>query len=82
MWDQADVAYATVSPPGNYEMKLLESWSGTGNVAFHEARWEDLPTMANIVNALAALPVHEVTNCSMGRVLVAFNDLSDQRILK
>jgi acetoacetate decarboxylase len=81
-WDKADAAYATASPPGNYDMKVLENWKGSGSVVFHEARWEDLPTLAHIVNGLAALPVIEITDASMGRVMVAFNDLRDQRILR
>lgn len=81
-WGEADAAYATVSPPGNYDMKVLEGWSGSGSVTFHPARWEDLPTFYNVANALAGLPVLEVTDAMMGRAMVAFNDLRDQRIMR
>ncbi len=81
-WDKADAAYATASAPANYEMKVLETWEGDGSVTFHEARWEDLPTFAHIVNGLAALPVRESLGATMARAMVSFNDLTDQRILR
>jgi hypothetical protein len=82
-WGAADAEYVTYSPPSNYEAKPLESWSGTGSVRFNPSTWEDLPTMAHIVNRLAALPCHEVTDAMMARALIAFNDLrADQRIAR
>jgi acetoacetate decarboxylase len=81
-WGAADAAYATASAPSNYAMKVLESWSGTGTVRFRPARWEDLPTFSHVVNALAELPVIEYLGASMSRVMMAFNDLTDQRILR
>ncbi len=82
-WGAADAEYVTYSPPSNYEAKPLESWSGEGTVKFNPSTWEDLPTMAHIVNRLAALPVHEVTDAMMARALIAFNDLrADQRIAR
>lgn len=81
-WGEADAAYATCSAPSNYEVKVLDSWEGTGSVTFAPASWEQLPTMSHIVNPLAALPVVESGQARMSRVLLAFNDLSDQRILR
>jgi len=81
-WAEADAAYATCSPPANYEVKVLQTWEGAGSVAFHEATWEQLPTLVHIVNPLAALPVLGPGEARMSRVLLAFNDLADQRILR
>lgn len=80
-WGTADVAYATMSPPANYDIRLLQNWSGTGDIAFMPATWEQLPTMAHIVNPLAEMPVHEIVSASAYRVLLAFNDLRDQKVL-
>jgi hypothetical protein len=81
-WGKADAAYATASAPSNYDMKVLETWRGTGTVTFTRSRWEDLPTFSHISNALADLPVREYMGASMSRVMMAFNDLADdQRIL-
>jgi hypothetical protein len=81
-WSRPDVAYATASPPSNYDMKILDSWTGTGSVEFVHSRWEDLPTLNHITNKLADLPIVEYTGASMSRVMMAFNDLADdQRIL-
>lgn len=33
---------------------------GTGSFKFHEATWEELPTMHHVINGLAALPVREI----------------------
>ncbi|WP_181410744.1 acetoacetate decarboxylase family protein [Nocardioides humi] len=78
-WANPDVAYVTVAPASNYEVKVLESWTGDGVVAFNRARWEDLPTFCNIVNAIADLPVLEFTGAGFSRALVAFNDLADSQ---
>lgn len=80
-WGEADAAYATASPPGNYEMKMIESWSGLGSFEFHQARWEDIPTFSNVVNKLADLPIYEFTGASMGRVLIGFNDLREGQMV-
>lgn len=81
-WDQADADYMTVSAPSNYEMRVLETWEGDGHVVWNDARWEDLPTFVQVVNGMASLPVLEVTNASIARAMVSFNDLRDQRIMR
>lgn len=82
-YDQADVAYTTMTPTGNYDIKVLDSWQGTGEVDFFTARWEDLPTMAHIANKLAALPINQYLGASWSRFALAFDDLtSTQRIVR
>jgi hypothetical protein len=77
-----DAAYVVMVPAGTYPQRILETWRGRGTVRFNEARWEDLPTFAQIVNQLAELPVKEWRQASMTRVLRSFNDLRDvMRIL-
>jgi len=80
--EEPDVAYTTMTPTGNYDIKVLDTWAGTGEVDFYPARWEQLPTMAHIVNKLADLPVHEYLGASWSRFVLAFDDLtSTQRIV-
>jgi hypothetical protein len=50
-------------------------------VEFHKARWEDLPTQYNIVNAFHELEVKEWRGASIVKS-VGGKDLSDQRILR
>ena len=72
-----DVSYVVMMPAGLYEHRVLDSWRGPATVEFFPARWEDLPTMANVVNAMAALPVLELGEARMVRTLRSFNDLRD-----
>jgi Acetoacetate decarboxylase (ADC) len=81
--DQPDAEYVVMIPAGTYPQRILETWRGGGRVRFNRARWEDLPTFAQIVNHLAELPVLEWRQASMTRVLRSFNDLRDvARILR
>jgi len=81
--EEADAAYVTMTPPGNYGMKVLETWNGEGSVNFNRARWEDLPTFAQVVNGLAELEIKEYVGASMSRVIIQFDDLTGvQRVLK
>ena len=56
-------------------------WRGEGVVQFHQAAWEDLPTMYPIVNAFADLEVKEYRGASVTKA-VGGKDLGDQRILR
>ncbi len=80
-WGQADVAYATLTPAGNTLETLVECWTGDGDVQFHAARWEDMPTQYNIVNTLRELEIMEYRATSITST-VGGKDLSDQRILR
>jgi hypothetical protein len=55
-------------------------WAGDGVIQFHQATWEDLPTMFNIVNAFHALDILEYTDATIIKS-VGGKDLGDQRIL-
>jgi hypothetical protein len=79
-WGEADAAYATLTPHHDPYKTLTGQWVGKGEVRFHEAAWEDLPTLYNITNAFHALEVREWLGA--GVVLtVGAKDYSDQRIL-
>lgn len=77
---EAEIACATLTPAGPGPIVDSHHAAAGFDFAFLPATWEALPTMAHIVNRLAALPVHErraaaITHTRGGR------DLSDQRIL-
>ena len=80
-WGQTDVAYAVLTPAYTPNRVVTEMWRGEGEVVFHHARWEDLPTQYNIVNTLNQLEIREPRGASMVKS-VGGKDLSDQRILK
>ena len=80
-WGRADVAYAVHTPPETPNRRILERHVGLGTIDFHKARWEDLPTQYNIVNALAALEIREYRGASLTKS-IGGKDLSDQRILR
>jgi len=79
-WGKADVMYATLTPYGNSNQKVTEHWIGNGTVDFHHARWEDMPTQYNIVNAFHDLEILEYRGASVVKA-IGGTDLSDQRIL-
>ena len=80
-WGTADTAYATLTPAATPNQRIVSMQRGTGEVNFHPARWEDLPTQYMIVNAFQALPVLESRGASVVKT-VGGKDLSDQRILR
>lgn len=80
-WGQADVEYAVLTPAATPNRKVTGMWTGEGELTFHPARWEDMPTQYQIVNALAALEIREYLGSSIVSTVGA-KDLSDQRILR
>jgi len=80
-WGEADVCYVTHIPAAAPNRKILQQWSATGDVRFQHARWEDMPTQYNIVNALADLPVTEYRGASITKTQGG-KDLGDVRILR
>jgi hypothetical protein len=80
-WGKPDIAYATLTPSEGSNRSIKEMYKGEGSVQFHEARWEDLPTMFRIVNAFHNLEVKEYVGATMINS-VGGKDLIDQRILK
>ncbi|MCY3781857.1 MAG: acetoacetate decarboxylase family protein [Chloroflexi bacterium] len=80
-WGRADIAYAVLTPAETPNRRVLEQYVGDGHLAFHHARWEDMPTQYNIVNAFADLNIREYRGASLTKAVGA-KDLSDQRILR
>ena len=80
-WGQADASYATMSPAPAVGARVTEMWRGEGRIHFHQAAWEELPTLFNVVNALEALPVVEYRGATVVKT-VGGGDYSDQRILR
>ena len=79
-WGAPDVVYPVITPASGGHRKVLEEWVGEGKITWNRARWEDLPTQFNVVNALADLEVVEVLGGTLTRS-IGGKDLSDQRIL-
>lgn len=80
-WGKADIAYATLTPAATPNRRVLEHYVGEGELVFHPARWHDMPTQYNIVNAFAALEIREYRGASLVKT-IGGKDLSDQRILQ
>jgi hypothetical protein len=80
-WGSADVAYAVLTPADTPNRVVQERWTAEGTVQFHQAAWEDLPTMYNIVNAFHDLEILEYRGASVTKT-IGGKDLSDQRILR
>lgn len=80
-WGTADVEYACLTPAEGSNARVLERWTGDGTVEFQHARWEDMPTQYNIVNAFHGLEILEYRGASVTKS-VGGKDLRDQRILR
>jgi len=78
---EADIARVVMFPAGGGEQRVLERWSGEGRCAFTPARWEDLPTFAQIVNGLHGLPVVSWRPAEMVHVARGFDDLRDTMVV-
>lgn len=80
-WGTADIAYAVLTPAETPNRVVHEIGRGSGSVRFYRARWEDMPTQYNIVNAIHDLEIQEYRGGTITKS-VGGKDLSDQRILK
>ena len=80
-WGEADVACVTHSPATPTNLRVRERMTGEGTLEFHKARWEDMPTQYNIVNALSELTIKEYRGASVSRT-IGGKDLKDTRILR
>ena len=78
---EADVSCITFTPAANPAMKVLSRSTGRAKAAFRRARWQDLPTMFQIVNALSEFDLSQPVNCSIVES-IGNKDLSDQRVLR
>jgi hypothetical protein len=79
-WGVADAEYACLMPFSGSNEVTKQMWRGDGNVSFHRARWEDLPTQYSIVNTFADLEIIEWRGATITRS-TGGKDLSDQRAL-
>lgn len=64
-WGETDLRQVTLTPAADPDRQVEKRQTGVGVVRFHKADWSDLPTMFNVVNALAALPVVEARGGSV-----------------
>ena len=80
-WGTPDSSHAVLTPAETPNLRVVERCVGTGRVEWTRARWEDLPTQYNIVNALADLEVREYVSASLTKT-IGGKDLSDQRIIR
>jgi hypothetical protein len=78
-WGCADVCYATRSP-GASNRRVLRRCSGSGKIRFLAATWEELPTLAHIVNPLVDLEVLKTVDAGITDA-VGGKDFRDHQIL-
>ena len=74
----ADVSFATALPARS---EMTQAWMGQGTVTFHSPTWERAPLSAQVVGALAQLPVVQ----SLGAVVTRGSQdllISEQRPLE
>jgi len=80
-WGGAAIEEATLTPAAGSQLRVLSRQSGQGSVTFHRSRWEDLPTLHHIVDALADLEQVETRGATLVQARGG-KDLSDQRVLR
>jgi acetoacetate decarboxylase len=78
---EADADYLTLSTNRNARAATVKgAWTGDGAIRFNHVTWEEIPTMAHIINALADLEVKEVVSAVMNQS--TGGSMGDQRILE
>jgi hypothetical protein len=78
-WGEPEIEQVTGAIPSG--SRVTRAQAGRGNAAFHPATFEQLPTLAHIVNGLARLPVRE--RVGAGAVEAAgFLDMHDIDVLR
>jgi acetoacetate decarboxylase len=80
-WGQAELCQVTLTPLHDPYVKVERRHAGRARLRFNACTWSDLPTMAHVVNALAALPIVEMRG---GAVVHAHGGkpYRDQRVLR
>lgn len=78
---EADCAGAVMTPAAGVALKTDRFQRGEGRVVFHPTTWRQMPTMFQIINVLAALPVMEWRGSTVAWQRGG-KDLSDQRPLR
>ncbi|MCH2569789.1 MAG: acetoacetate decarboxylase family protein [Planctomycetes bacterium] len=79
-WGSSDCQYAVITPSEGSNALVQDDLIGDGTVNWTPAKWEDLPTFYQVVNAFAQLEVKDFLDCGLSRS-IGGRDLSDQRIL-
>lgn len=77
---ESECEHAVLTPFGGMTLKTDRFQSATGTIEFVESTWEQLPTMHNLVNTLASLPVIQILGASRAMQRGA-KELSDQKPL-
>ena len=83
-WQEADAAYATLTPfktEDGIEVKVKQMWFGDGELQFNRPTWEQMPTQNHIVEAFCNLDILEYQPAYV-MVFEDNNDLRGQRRLK
>ena len=76
----ADLSQVIVTPPGQGPLAVVSREGGRGSARVNSATWEQLPTLVNIVNGLAALRLGECRAAGVLRT-AGTTDLRDQRVV-
>lgn len=80
-WGGTELCQVTLTPAANSGVTVENRQIGAGDIRFHRARWNDLPTMYHVINALAALPVLEARGGSVSWTRGG-KSYRDQRVLE
>ena len=80
-WGTADIEYPTFYPASSDKARISRLLQGDARISWNKARWEDLPTLYNIVNTLADLEIIEYLGASLS-YSTGTKDLREQRILR
>ena len=80
-WGTSEIDQMTIVEPGPPAPEIRSCRVGSGRFSFASARWEDMPTQYPIVNALAALPLHDF-GPAVRLETSGGSDVSEQRILR
>jgi acetoacetate decarboxylase len=78
---EADADYLTLSTNRGARVATVKGvWAGDGTFEFNHVTWEEIPTMAHIINTLADLEVKEVVSGVMSQT--TGGSMGEQRILE
>ncbi|MCT8973970.1 acetoacetate decarboxylase family protein [Microbaculum marinisediminis] len=79
--DEADCAYACLSPNVATHRRVVATQTATATFAFVRANWEQMPTQFHIVSRLAELPILDTLPARIETAIGA-SDLGNQRRLE
>ena len=80
-WGEPEVFQVTFIPGATSDLTVEWRKPANGTIAFRRARWEDLPTMHHVVNALTDLPMLASRSASIARTRGG-KSYQDARILE